>query len=61
MLVYRAIATGLLAVITWGFTGSVGDTTAITLTFTVAATAAYYLHERVWNNIKWGIDAEKRA
>lgn len=54
MLTYRAILTALLAIISWIFTGNLGQTTVITIVFSVSATAIYYLHERVWNGIKWG-------
>ena len=54
MLTYRAILTALLAIISWIFTGNLGQATVITIVFSVSATAIYYLHERVWNGIKWG-------
>lgn len=53
MLTYRALLTALLAIISWIFTGNLGQTTVITIVFSVSATAIYYLHERVWNAIKW--------
>ena len=56
MIVYRAILTVLLAVISWIFTGDTGQTTIITIIFSISATAIYYLHERVWNGIRWGIE-----
>jgi adenylylsulfate kinase len=55
MLTYRAILTALLAVVSWVFTGNLGQTTVITIVFSAAATAIYYLHERVWNNVRWGV------
>jgi uncharacterized membrane protein len=54
MLTYRAILTALLAIISWIFTGNLGQTTVITIVFIVSATAIYYLHKRVWNGIKGG-------
>ncbi|NWG37794.1 DUF2061 domain-containing protein [Nitrososphaera sp.] len=54
MLSYRAILTGLLALISWIFTGNLQQTTIITIVFSVSATAIYYLHERIWNSVKWG-------
>jgi uncharacterized membrane protein len=53
MLTYRAILTALLAIISWIFTGNLGQTTVITIVFSVSANAVYYIHERVWNGIKW--------
>jgi uncharacterized membrane protein len=54
MLTYRAILTALLAIISWIFTGNLGQTTIITTVFSVSATIIYYLHERIWNGINWG-------
>jgi uncharacterized membrane protein len=54
MLTYRAILTALLAVISWVFTGNLGQTTVITIVFSVSATAIYYVHERVWSGVRWG-------
>lgn len=56
MLTYRAILIVLLAVISWIFTGNLGQTTIITVVFSAAATAVYYIHERVWSNVRWGLD-----
>jgi uncharacterized membrane protein len=59
MLTYRVILTGLLAVISWIFTANVGQTTVITVVFSISATAIYYLHERIWNEIRWGTKSSK--
>ncbi|HKU50135.1 MAG TPA: DUF2061 domain-containing protein [Nitrososphaera sp.] len=59
MLTYRAILTALLALISWVFTGNAGQTTIITIVFSITATAIYYVHERVWNNIGWGLYGQK--
>jgi uncharacterized membrane protein len=56
MLVYRALLTALLAAISWVFTGNAGQTTIITIVFSVSATAIYYLHERLWNKMSWGLN-----
>ncbi len=53
MVTYRAVLTALLAIISWIFTGNLGQTTVITIVFSVSATVIYYIHERVWNGIKW--------
>jgi uncharacterized membrane protein len=55
MLMYRALVTVLLAVISWYFTGNVGLTAIIAIVYAVGATAIYYLHERMWNQINWGL------
>ena len=51
---YRAVASALLAGITLAYTGSLVETGAITIIFTVTATIAYYLLERAWDSINWG-------
>jgi uncharacterized membrane protein len=49
---YRAITTVTLAVITYSFTGDLFQTSAVSITFSMVATAIYYLHERLWTRIK---------
>jgi adenylylsulfate kinase len=53
-LTYRAIATLLLAIISWIFTGDPLQTSIITILFTVFSTLAYFVHERIWTKISWG-------
>jgi len=53
MIIYRGIVTALLALITWIFTGNTGQTSMVTIVFSISATAIYYVHERVWTKIKW--------
>lgn len=53
-LTYRAIATLLLAVISWIFTGDPLQTSIITILFSVFSTVAYFIHERIWTMIHWG-------
>jgi uncharacterized membrane protein len=55
MLSYRAILTALLATISWYFTGNIGQTTTITVIFSVSATVVYYAHERLWNKVGWQV------
>ena len=50
---YRVIVTVILAIVTFVFTGSLYQTSAISIVFAVLATTAYYIHERVWTTIKW--------
>ena len=59
MATYRAIATALLAVLTWIFTGNAGETGIVTVLFTVISTAVYYFLERMWNNVKWGLEVNE--
>jgi len=51
---YRAVASALLAGITYIYTGSLIETGTITVLFTITATIAYYLLERAWDSINWG-------
>jgi uncharacterized membrane protein len=53
-LLYRGIITVLLAAITLYYTGSLGEATGITLVFAALGTLVYYVHERLWDSIKWG-------
>jgi len=51
---YRAVASALLAGITFAYSGSLFETGEITVLFTITATIAYYLLERAWDSVKWG-------
>ena len=53
-LLYRAVITVLLMAITLYFTGNIGESTGISVTFAILGTLVYYVHERLWDNIKWG-------
>jgi uncharacterized membrane protein len=44
---YRVIVTVILAVVTFVFTGSLHQTSTISIVFALLATIAYYVHERV--------------
>lgn len=48
---------GLLTMTLIGFlfTGSVGDAGAIAATSSATALAAYVIHERLWQRVRWGI------
>lgn len=50
---YRAVVTVILAIVTFVFTGNLYQTSTIATVFGVFATAAYYLHERLWSKISW--------
>ena len=60
-------ARSLIKTVTWRITGSsatfliayliVGDislSSGIAITQLILNTILYYIHERVWNNVKWG-------
>ena len=50
---YRAVVTVILAIVTFVFTGNLYQTSTIAIVFGIFATAAYYLHERLWSKINW--------
>jgi uncharacterized membrane protein len=53
---YRLFATSLVFAIAFLYTGSVGSSAKIGLSAAVAKTALYYLWERLWSNIRWGME-----
>jgi uncharacterized membrane protein len=53
---YRFFATSLVFLIAFLFTGNVGSSAKIGLAAAVAKTTLYYLWERLWSNIRWGVD-----
>ena len=52
---YRLFATSLVFLIALLFTGKLGASAKIGLSAAVAKTVLYYLWERVWTNISWGL------
>jgi uncharacterized membrane protein len=53
-MVYRVVAIALLAGITYYYTGSAGEATAITILFNVTGAVSYYGLERLWEEVQWG-------
>ena len=51
---WRVWATVLSFVVSYIFTGNISLSGGIAAGTLVSHTLAYYLHERVWNSIKWG-------
>ena len=53
-IIWRVVAT----LITWGtiyfYTGNLSESVKITIVTALIGMTAYYIHERVWNNIQWG-------
>ena len=54
MAAYRIVIVVLLIVISYYFTGDLGQTTTISIVFNVAGSAIYYGYERMWGRIQWG-------
>jgi len=57
---YRMAATIALGILSWVFTKSALQTSAITIIFTILATVIYYFHERIWDKINWGRREQKK-
>lgn len=53
---WRVTGTADTFVISWIITGSVGLAGGIAVTEVVTKIVLYWLHERVWNRVKWGRD-----
>lgn len=51
---WRVVAFIILAITSYLFTGNIKDMSRITLTYTFVQLIIYYLHERIWDKIKWG-------
>lgn len=55
---YRLVATSLVFAIAFLYTGNVGNAAKIGVSAAVAKTALYYLWERLWSHIAWGVERE---
>lgn len=53
---YRLFATSVVFGIALVYTGQLGPSAKIGVSAAVAKTVLYYVCERVWNNIRWGLD-----
>ncbi|UWG48170.1 Uncharacterized membrane protein, DUF2061 family [Halanaeroarchaeum sp. HSR-CO] len=53
---YRLFATSLVFLVAYVYTGSAGPAAKIGVTAAVGKTLLYYLWERVWSRISWGIE-----
>lgn len=51
---HRIVAVIILTVVVWLITGSMQETTLITLAFNTVQVVTYYMHERSWEKINWG-------
>lgn len=51
---YKTVSIALLAFLSWMFTQSLIQATAITVTYEVIAIVGYYVYERIWAHIGWG-------
>ena len=51
---YRLLGSGLTFIIAFIFTGEFVVSASISVTEFVLKPAMYWIHERVWNRVKWG-------
>jgi len=52
---YRLFATSVVFLVAFAYTGQLGSSAKIGLSAAVAKTVLYYLWERLWSNIQWGL------
>ncbi len=52
--VWRVFATLITWAVASAFTGTIVGSLALALVAAALAMIAYYIHERIWNNISWG-------
>ena len=53
-LAYKLVSIALLAGLSWLFTRDLVQMSLITVTYEVIAVIGYYIHERLWERIRWG-------
>lgn len=58
-LCYRLFMILITIAVAWIFIGDVGDALNIGLITNLLKTATYYIYERLWNHIAWGILSER--
>jgi len=54
---YRVFATMTVFLVSYLYIGNFASAASIGLTAAVAKTTLYYLWERLWSNISWGLEA----
>ncbi len=52
--IYKLGSVTLLAILSWLFTRDLIKMSGITLTYEFIAIIGYYIHERLWERVKWG-------
>ena len=59
-IVWRIIAALLTWVILYLYTGQFSESAERTVIVSVVVMIAYYIHERVWNNVNWGKEEKSK-
>jgi uncharacterized membrane protein len=54
-LLHRVISVLLTLIVSYGFTGSAFQSVKLALTVGLIQGLVYYLYERIWNRIRWGV------
>ncbi len=52
---YRAFMVVITVAVAWLVTGSTGDAVSIGLATNLLKTGTYYVYERAWDHISWGV------
>lgn len=52
---YRLAMLAITVAVAWAVVGNVGDALNIGLVANVLKTGTYYLYERTWDRVRWGI------
>lgn len=53
---YRVFMVCITVLVAWVVTGNAGDALSIGLVTNVAKTGTYYVYERAWAHVTWGVD-----
>ncbi len=54
---YRLFMLAITYVVAFGITNDVSQAASIGIVTNVAKTGTYYLYERVWDRISWGVES----
>lgn len=53
---YRLAMLAITVAVAWAVLGDAGDALNIGIAANVLKTGTYYLYERAWDRVRWGID-----
>ncbi len=60
-LCYRLFMVTITVIVAWFVVGDVGDALNIGIVTNFLKTGTYYLYERTWDHITWGVSASESA
>ena len=52
--IWKSLGIVILSLLTWFITGSLHDMTLVAVSYHLFMSFIYFIHEQVWNSIKWG-------